>query len=676
MNAHIEQKPMLAKTSLRGLITDVFYCICTFSFLLWGRYDFIVSPLALNPDEFQAGANVLRILQYGFNWDTLDSTTVGPLNSLILAWPYLLAQEITTSTIRLTAFFLLFIIVAGSYFILASLSRRFYAIAFTLPLATFYALNTNYEFQHYSSELLPTALLILACSFLINFYKKTKLRQSNVLPNLMAIGLSLGAVPFAKIQAAPIGVTIALFSFYFIYKHSPVALRLQRLTIFTLSGLTPVIAISAPLVLQGTFHHLWNSYIVWPTLYVNTPLTFFGLYQLIAQESYLVGILWITVISLLTVLLLAIKTAKKITTTFWPVFFLAIVGAATFAVMRPGNVFPHYLMFIPPFALILCGVLLSKAEPAGKAGYVYNTVIFLMITGCTFPEKSENNPQNQLTQANDFEVSSPRIFDYLGAEKNDNLLIWGWMPRWYLYSGMAPASRESMTNNQQTKSRLQNYFRDRLISDIDTSKPAYIIDAVIGNSFRFNDPSKVGLPSFRELQSVIQSNYTEISGLGRQSNCATTYIRNDRFNQASDSLVKFKNITASAEMSQDFAATHIDDFSVTEDTCTDFWLLPNNTPGYVDIEFTDRESVAKINVLNTRNSYYLDRGALEVNIILYNNGERVFSEPRTLATYPHWNEIALKSPVIADTARIEILSSVGHGGGLNEVKITRSTSQR
>jgi hypothetical protein len=63
--------------------------------LIHGRWPSIIYPLAMNPGEAQFAANALRIREHGFNWYALDGSTAGPLDSLILCWPYMFHLVVT-----------------------------------------------------------------------------------------------------------------------------------------------------------------------------------------------------------------------------------------------------------------------------------------------------------------------------------------------------------------------------------------------------------------------------------------------------------------------------------------------------------------------------------------------------------------------------------------------------
>jgi hypothetical protein len=86
----------------RRLIVPVIYLLSSLTLLLLARSPFLRYDPIMNPDEAQMAANAI-LSHYGWlNWNTVDPTTSGSLNSAILAWPYLFGGDITLYSTRLT----------------------------------------------------------------------------------------------------------------------------------------------------------------------------------------------------------------------------------------------------------------------------------------------------------------------------------------------------------------------------------------------------------------------------------------------------------------------------------------------------------------------------------------------------------------------------------------------
>ena len=187
------------------------------------------------------------------------------------------------------------------------------------------------------------------------------------------------------------------------------------------------------------------------------------------------------------------------------VYAAVLVCATVFAIIRPGNSFPHYLMFLPPFVLLFVGSL-GSTRLIGKCHKVINGWICLIALYLfIIPVLSEGLEDESFhfyayttSQKNAFHWTHPDLFTWLLPESTDRLLSGGRMPQWYLWTGLIPATRESITYNQNMETPLKKYFRGRLIEDLKRSNPDVVIDAVAGKRFKVDD---IEITVFRLLQS-------------------------------------------------------------------------------------------------------------------------------------------------------------------------------
>jgi hypothetical protein len=136
-------------------------------------------------------------------------------------------------------------------------------------------------------------------------------------------------------------------------------------------------------------------------------------------------------------------------------------------------------------------------------------------------------------------------------------------------------------------------------------------------------------------------------------------------------LIRFHSIEASSSYSHEYGPESVDDFSVTEDSCLDFWLLPDNQSGYIHIKLHSLEPIKKILLLNTGNASFVDRGSSRLEIIYFANERVVKKMEVDIKPYPKWTTVLIDKPVLSDAIRISVLSWTGNGGGINEVKVFR-----
>lgn len=648
--------------------------------LLYGRWSSIIFPISLNPDEVQAAANTLRILSDGLNWDSLDGTTVGPLNSIILMWPKIIGLDVTLAFTRLTAYFILALVCVVVYLTIRIFLNRWVTVLCCAPLVFFYAYTKSPEFLHYSSELFPLLILCIA-NFLVisNLHNPGRLFSIKI----FVVGVLLGSAPFAKIQAAPIAFFIGAFAFLLILFCN--SARQKNIFLLLIGSLIVPTFFFAPLIISENLSHFWYSYIVWAGVYVKESTSILGIHGMIASDDTLRVVTYF-----LLSLLIACSLSHRLVVSRYVfsgrefgaglLYSFMVLMVALWAISKPGNPFPHYLMFFPPFFIIFLAYSLrvclhSFLQRVGfLAAYIvlsfasfYSLAYDFDLGKFNFNRKSHTTVLKQ-----NFQTELPSILAWLPST-NNSLLVWGWMPQWYLLSSRAPATRESHTFGQIVPSKLRNYFRSRFLLDFDRSNPDFVIDAVNGSSFGFNDPSRYSPSIFPEFRDILNSRYSELTSLKGNNACPALFIRNDLNVSVQRELIIPKSVVASESYGggdSEYSPRNLFDNSVMEDSCTDFWLLPDSKQGIVKIFLNQPESISRILILNTRNGGHIDRSASDVIVRLKSN-DLVVQRETTLRAYPFWTAIELDEEVVADSIEINVVSYNGLGGGLNEVKIFR-----
>jgi hypothetical protein len=648
--------------------------------LLYGRWYSIIFPIPLNPDEVQAAANTLRILSDGFNWDSLDGTTVGPLNSIILMWPKIIGLDVTLAFTRLTAFFILALVCIFIYLTIRIFLNKWMTFFCCAPLVFFYAYTKSPEFLHYSSELFPLLILCIANFLVISSLHK----PGNFFSiKIFIVGVLLGSVPFAKLQAIPIAFFIGAFALLLILFFN--SARKKNLFLLLIGSLIVPTFFFVPLIITGNLSHFWYSYIVWAGVYIKEPTSILGIHGMIASDDTLRVVVYL----LLSLLIFCSLSNRLIVSRY--VFFGREFGAgllysfvvlmvALWAISKPGNPFPHYLMFFPPFVIIFLAYSLRYCLGSFLQRFSFLAAYFFLTFASIYSlayivdlGRFDFNRKSYATVLKqNFQTELPNILAWLPST-NNSLLVWGWMPQWYLLSGRAPATRESHTYAQVMPSKLNNYFRSRFLLDFDLSNPDFVIDAVNGSSFGFNDPSKYSPSIFPEFRNVLNSRYSKLAPLEDNNACPALFVRNDLNVAIQREIIIPKSVVASDSyggIGSKYLPRNLFDNSVMEDSCTNFWLLPDNERGIVKISLNQPESISKISILNTQNGRYMDRSTGEVVVRLKSN-DLVVRRETTLRPYPFWTTIELNEEVVADSIEISIDSYNGLGGGLNEVKIFR-----
>jgi hypothetical protein len=124
--------------------------------------------------------------------------------------------------------------------------------------------------------------------------------------------------------------------------------------------------------------------------------------------------------------------------------------------------------------------------------------------------------------------------------------------------------------------------------------------------------------------------------------------------------------STSAVFGSDFPAAYaVDGIEATE------WLMPDNTPGWLDVTFSSPRSVHLVRLLNCHNRYYADRAAQRVRVTAFGDWGPLGSVEGAFAALK-----AERSPLdlVLDAQkvtrlRVDVLSFFGRGGGLAEVEV-------
>ncbi len=132
-----------------------------------------------------------------------------------------------------------------------------------------------------------------------------------------------------------------------------------------------------------------------------------------------------------------------------------------------------------------------------------------------------------------------------------------------------------------------------------------------------------------------------------------------------------KPATASATSNPNVCPDHVTDGSILEDIL-DYWLLPDSTPGWVQVDLGNRYELCRVDWLNTHNDGYNDRATTEWHLAVSEDGvtfEDVAAGDEEFSTDPGWVEVTAVSGLVGRYVRIYVDDYYNRGGGLNEIKV-------
>ncbi len=651
----------------------------SFLFILLNRLRILQFDLAINPDEAMMAANAMRTLYGWLNWDTVDPVTSGPLNSAILAWPYLFGGDITLFSTRLTGLACVFGAIGLLFFTIRNLSASLSAaILALLPCILLFATTTRADFVHYSSEHLPLLLLSLALFLFAGSFRR------NSLPKLVGCAVVLGLIPFAKLQAAPLAAVIGAFVLVRAATMESFLPAASRVLLVVPAALAGAFAFLLPLAMSGGLDDAFKSYIVQPRLRTGPwsdqiPAMVFEAKLFLAVAVAAAASLMVAVAAWLAARRHARVVDMSRPWRWCAALALILLPVSYAAVTYTGRPFLHYLLLAIPALVLVAGAALAVIDavwpPRRWWGWLSHAAMLVLVCALWLPAARAEalwgffwyaRAGGTFLRGKLFEA--PRTLSWLRPTARDSLLCWGWTPECYVDAALRPATRETTNENQIYGIPLVEYFRARFIGDFNASNPDFMIDAVAPGSFM--DEGKFALPVFPALHEIVERDFTLVSGVIPPDRCPRVYVRKSRLAELEQSLIAFTAIQASAAR-PGHEASAVDDGSVFE-TCNDNWLLPAGALGSLTLRFHRAAPVRTIAILNTRReSEGRPIGSRDVRLSVVSAGRVVHAREVRLRPFPFWTSVRLDNALEADAITLDILSFDGFGGGLNEVKAYR-----
>lgn len=503
----------------RGALFATAVLLTLFAF----RWPIWFAPQELNPDESQALAGARTLLDYPVYWKYVDGTTHGPLVEFFLVPFGWLGLPLNYVTARLAATLLQGLTLLGAWAALRRLTDERAARLAVIPALTFWCCVHWADYTHYSTELVPIALIAGALWAATVALLAGPLARPAALGWVAAAGAALGAVPYAKLQ----GVPLALLAGVGIL--GAIALRRRetgaaRVAVATCAGaLVPSAILAVFLTIFGLWGQFNAAYIESNLGYVDTKPTGFmdmctDFFALIAQgQSYA----WFFLPALGYALwqgraawLEAATPRRALLLAAW-----AAIAVGFYSVITPGRMLAHYLQLLVLPLTVLVGLLFAAAAGRGTRGATWALAILLLVT--VAPQINR--------RATGYNIYTGRMAEHLAqqplpatavlraqAQPGDRLAMWGWQAQLYVETGMPQGTREAHTAYQLNPGELRSFYRDRYLRDMTRRRPEWFVDAVGPQGFGYTNREVDGHETFAELAAFVRENYafvTEAGGL-------------------------------------------------------------------------------------------------------------------------------------------------------------------
>jgi hypothetical protein len=357
---------------------------------------------------------------------------------------------------------------------------------------------------------------------------------------VFALGFILGLTPFAKMQSVPIAFSIACIFLHILWlKSSARGQFIRSLAAFFLGVILFSALVVLYLIIFSIYDAFWTSYIEQNLLIYSTH----GLGGNLTQVSFLAKInifldmlvrvqdtqmlFLLTAIALivgipfLIIKRFSLSPDQEKSNTFCFVYYsLVILAASSYSVIRPGNSFPHYLLFLIIPSGFLIGVFLGElAKVLQVSKFTRSHLKLSLLTVVVFITVTSSFLQFTITIISDnFYLDNRRRFakNYLSpiaktilnyASPGESMAVWGVEPELYVDTGLVQAIRDSVSFWQILPGSLQEYFLKRYADDLINSNANLFVDAVAPKMTRFKDRETYGHEVFPEIARVIKENY-------------------------------------------------------------------------------------------------------------------------------------------------------------------------
>ena len=497
----------------------------------------------LDVDESQLITNARKFLVNAIPWLSVDTTTSGPLNSYVLALPSLFGIPIHYPSTRITGVLLLLCTLIFSHLTIRTLCGETAARIAVLPTVALLGLGQRY-FLDFSTELLPITLLAGAT------YLFGRAARGTAGPgSIYAAGLCLGAVPFAKLQGAPLAALAFVFAFFSLRSlaagdatRSNVKKRrvdnLLGLRLWLIAGASTVPVIISGMVLAGgAASDAWRSYIVMNASLSSRPFTgkFLPLFLMPPFFAYICAMVVFALAP--SVLQRAFKTSPTRTNDAWIIASSIYALAAVYVIYKGGNPYSHYLLFLLHPLMLLTGLLWHRALAGGVPALIsrYQTSLvmiacMLFVVWALLLLRTWSPVHGKLTKWMEAPIDLvPQLVLEL-AGKDRHFAVWGYEPRYYVQSGLHPSTRDAMTQFQIHENPLKDYYVERYLRDFRAAQPNVFVEATGDGNFNkyWNaDPSYSAVP---ELARIINQDFALVHDIPRCGKTPQTriFVRKDR----------------------------------------------------------------------------------------------------------------------------------------------------
>jgi hypothetical protein len=438
--------------------------------------------LQCNTDESQWLAGAITLDRDARFWVSVDAATSGPLVVFPLLLPLKVASLDPFVVSKLVAISTWCVCLCFSYMSFRhTCSSRLSLLAVT-PLLVAASTLSDPDYVGYNGEHMPVAILAIGWFGLMRALSK----QNTGRGTCFLQGLLLGLLPYAKLQAVPMGVVLGV-AFLFVCRRMG-----QRLAVMA-GVVTPSAFVLIYVLSAGVAQHFWLSYVLtnceYATLYSTasplqrtTRLPFFVFEP--RDSLCFFACQAILVMSVVFVAIHRVSRRRKIQRVVYVTAY-AYLAASYYAVSQTGNFYTHYFLFLL-HPLVMCSSLLLDESTccAGATSRLLKSrcVLAYVDLGIVLPAFFGAWLGNSALDTIDHAPLRPwrsGVADVVDRYRGGDsvLVVWGWAPHYYVQTRLPQGTRYGHTQYQIVSGPHRKYHMDVFVKDVVSHKHVIFVDA-------------------------------------------------------------------------------------------------------------------------------------------------------------------------------------------------------
>ena len=516
--------------------------------LFFKRLPILFINWELNPDESQLLSQAITLRHHPVYWKYVDGATMGPLSSYYAAIPGYFGIPLNYIVLRWTAFLCLLVSVGSGYFALENFFNARVARLALLPGVTFLAFTTHADFLHATNEQLSLALIGLA---IWQYSRLWHQRSPYSAGNLFLLGFISSLVPFAKLQGTPTVLVLILAAFVgLLRQYSPRtnASFWQAIAGLVAGGLFFPLLVIGLATGFGVFADFVQFYIVGNFAY-SAGASFWYFLGQFPQFVGRTGDFLVFLIPTFVIVIIWLFSKSRLTKRSGGLLLvtLALMAASGYAVIKPGNEFTHYLLYLLfPVCLLNAWFIDRLRAPLHTVLWVATVVLLVGISAILQQENPAADPSYAYRHApfafRYFHVSPTAQEVQKLARPGEDLVVWGWAPQYNVQTQMPQGVCDNHTI-RCVMGKDQRIHRARYLKNIQASQPPVFVDAVGPHSMWLYDRAAYGYETFPELKTYIDRHYRLVGEVEKNR----VFARIDRY----------KPLTSSTNTYVDEKGTHL-----------------------------------------------------------------------------------------------------------------------